>query len=86
MNGHLDVVRYLLEDEVEGDGRATSEGCVSVDTVESSGATDAQTPLIIASWAGHTDVVRLLLEKNADRTKTDRNLVSALFMVMHALA
>ena len=82
MNGHLDVVRYLLEDEIEGGEGATREGCVSVDTVESSGATDAQTPLIIASWAGHTDIVRLLLEKNADRTKTDRNLVSALFMVI----
>ena len=79
MNGHLEVVRQLLLWDGDG-GKGDKGACCHVDTVESSGATDAQTPLVIASWAGHADVVRLLLRHGADRRKADRNGVTALFM------
>ena len=65
-NGHLPVVRYLVEQGARKD-RANFNGVA---------------PLIVASYKGHTDVVHYLLEQGADKDKpTDRGNSSLHFAV-----
>ena len=52
-NGHLEVVRLLLEASADKDKAAES----------------GATPLIMASQQGHLETARLLLEASADKDK-----------------
>ena len=57
MNGHLEVVRLLIEKGAD----ATAED------------KDKLTPMQWAAFNGHLEVVRLLIEKGADATAEDKD-------------
>ena len=52
LNGHLEVVRYLVESGANKDQGKTNDGA---------------TPLFIAAHQGHLDVVRFLVEAGANK-------------------
>ena len=60
-NGHLDIVRLLLDHDAD------------IDAQDSMG----RTPLHVASQQGHRDIVRLLLEHNADILALDSGWIRA---------
>ena len=62
-NGHLDVVRLLLQKGADKD-KANNNGA---------------TPLYIASRRGHLEIVRHLLQEGADKDKGDNNGMTPLF-------
>ena len=53
-NGHVDLVRLLLDKGAE------------VDRAASGRWNEGQTPLYVACWKGHVDAARLLLDKGAE--------------------
>ena len=62
-NGHLDVVRLLLQKGADKD-KANNNGT---------------TPLLFASLNGHLEIVLLLLQKGADKDKANHNGMTPLF-------
>ena len=62
VEGHLQVIRYLLRYNVDVNYRDSAD----------------DTPLLLASWKGHQDIVQYLLNHGADVTLLDNHHNSAL--------
>ena len=74
LNGHLDVVKLLLEKNANIEARGTSDharGCFLclLCMSDKNGATS----LFIASQNGHLDLMKLLLENNANTEASRRS-------------